>query len=125
MVRNHSNEIQMGFIIFASSKRKYFWMEKDISAYRKYIRIFWYVYGLGVVAIFLMFFMIAQGWLGFMPTFEDLENPESLLASEVVSSDGIVLGKYFYKENRSSVLYYWMLWLRPKTFGFTNIQELT
>lgn len=80
-------------------------MEKDISAYRKYIRIFWYVYGLGVVAIFLMFFMIAQGWLGFMPTFEDLENPESLLASEVVSSDGIVLGKYFYKENRSSVRY--------------------
>jgi penicillin-binding protein 1A len=79
-------------------------MDKDISVYKKYLRIFWIVYGTGVVAISLMFFMIAQGWLGFMPTFEDLENPESLLASEVVSSDGVVLGKYF-KENRSYVNY--------------------
>lgn len=79
-------------------------MDKDISVFKKYIRIFWVVYGLGVVALFLMFFMIAQGWLGFMPSFEDLENPESLLASEVVSSDGVLLGKYF-KENRSFVNY--------------------
>lgn len=79
-------------------------MGKDISVYKKYIRIFWIIYVTGVVAVFLMFFMIAQGWLGFMPSFEDLENPESLLASEVVSSDGVVLGKYF-KENRSYVNY--------------------
>ncbi len=79
-------------------------MNKDISVYKKYLRIFWYVYAMGVVAVFVMFFMIAQGWLGFMPSFEDLENPENLLASEVVSSDGVVLGKYF-KENRSFVNY--------------------
>jgi len=79
-------------------------MEKDISTYKKYIRIFWIVYASGVAAVFLMFFMIAQGWLGYMPTFEDLENPESLLASEVVSADGVILGKYF-KENRSFVRY--------------------
>jgi len=80
-------------------------MEKDISVYKKYIRIFWYVFASGVIAVFLMFFMIAQGWLGFMPTFEDLENPESLLASEVVSADNVVLGKYFFKENRTFVGY--------------------
>jgi len=80
-------------------------MERDITVYKKYIRIFWYVYGLGVVAVFGLFFMIAEGWLGFMPTFEDLENPESLLASEVVSADNVDLGKYFYKENRSFVKY--------------------
>lgn len=51
-----------------------------------------------------MFFMIAKGWLGFMPTFEDLENPESMFASEVVSADGVIMGKYF-KENRSFVKY--------------------
>jgi penicillin-binding protein 1A len=79
-------------------------MGKDISVYKKYIRIFWYLYSAGVVAVFLMFFMIAQGWLGFMPSFEDLENPESLLASEVVSADGVVMGTYF-KENRSFVNY--------------------
>ncbi|MBA4408268.1 MAG: transglycosylase domain-containing protein [Bacteroidota bacterium] len=80
-------------------------MNKDISVYKKYIRIFWVVYASGVLAILLMFLMIAQGWLGFMPSFEDLENPENLLASEVVSADGVVLGKYFYKENRSFVSY--------------------
>ncbi|MBV5311848.1 MAG: transglycosylase domain-containing protein [Prolixibacteraceae bacterium] len=80
-------------------------MEKDISVYKKYIKIFWYVFASGVIAVFLMFFMIAQGWLGFMPTFEDLENPESLLASEVVSADNVVLGKYFFKENRTFVGY--------------------
>jgi penicillin-binding protein 1A len=79
-------------------------MNKDISVYKRYIRIFWYVYVTGVVSVFLLFFMIAQGWLGFMPSFEDLENPESLLASEVVSADGVVMGKYF-KENRTFVNY--------------------
>lgn len=79
-------------------------MGKDISVYKKFIRIFWILYTAGVVAVFLLFFMIAQGWMGFMPSFEDLENPESLLASEVVSSDGVVLGTYF-KENRSFVNY--------------------
>lgn len=79
-------------------------MDKDISVFKKYIRIFWWIYGAGVLLVFLLFFMIAQGGLGMMPTFEDLENPESLLASEVVSSDGVVLGKYF-KENRSFVNY--------------------
>ncbi len=79
-------------------------MDKDISVYKKYLRVFWVLYATGVVAVFLMFFMIAQGWLGYMPSFEDIENPESLLASEVVSSDGVVMGKYF-KENRSFVKY--------------------
>lgn len=79
-------------------------MERDISVYKKYIRTFWITYASIVVAVFLMFFMMAEGWFGFMPTFEELENPESLLASEVVSADHVVLGKYF-KENRSFVKY--------------------
>lgn len=79
-------------------------MDKSISVYKKYIRIFWYCYAAAVLSVFLMFFAIAQGWLGFMPTFEDLENPESLFASEVISDDGQVLGKFF-KENRSYVKY--------------------
>jgi penicillin-binding protein 1A len=79
-------------------------MNKDISVFKKYIRLFWVLYVSGVLAIMLLFFMIAQGWLGYMPSFEDLENPENLLASEVISADGVVLGKYF-KENRSYVDY--------------------
>jgi penicillin-binding protein 1A len=79
-------------------------MERDISNFKKYIRIFWITFASGVAAVFLLFFLIAEGWLGFMPTFEDLENPESLLASEVVSIDSVILGKYF-MENRTFVNY--------------------
>jgi penicillin-binding protein 1A len=55
--------------------------------------------------VLLLFFGIAKGWLGFMPTFEDLENPESILASQVVSSDSRVLGTLFFTENRTYVGY--------------------
>lgn len=40
--------------------------------------------------------------MGDLPTFEDLENPKSSLASEVISADGAVIGKYFI-QNRSNV----------------------
>lgn len=40
--------------------------------------------------------------MGFMPTFEDLENPENNLASQVFSSDGELLGTYFL-QNRTFV----------------------
>lgn len=39
-----------------------------------------------------------------MPTFEELENPKSNLASEIYSADGKLLGKYFI-ENRSNATY--------------------
>jgi penicillin-binding protein 1A len=39
-----------------------------------------------------------------MPSFEDLENPDSNLATEIISSDGVVIGKYFAK-NRSQLKY--------------------
>lgn len=41
---------------------------------------------------------------GFMPSFEELENPKSNLASEVISADQELLGKY-YIENRSNIHY--------------------
>ena len=39
-----------------------------------------------------------------MPSFDELENPDSNLATEIISSDGVVLGQ-FYRENRSPVTY--------------------
>ena len=41
---------------------------------------------------------------GTLPGFEELENPQSNLASRVYSSDGVELGKY-YKENRTNAKY--------------------
>ena len=41
---------------------------------------------------------------GTLPGFEELENPQSNLASRVYSADGVELGKY-YKENRTNTKY--------------------
>ena len=79
-------------------------MTDENSPFRKYIRHFWGLFaGVAIVVIFL-FFLIARGVLGFMPTFEDLENAESVLASQVISDDDKLLGTYF-SENRTFVNY--------------------
>lgn len=71
---------------------------------RKYIKNFWIFYFSVIVFIFLLFLIISMGWLGFMPSFEELENPRSNLASEIISADQQILGTY-YIENRSNVTY--------------------
>ena len=76
-------------------------LEKDINYYKKK---FWkiFFYGLGGVMVFFLF--ASWGLFGSMPSFEDLENPDSNLATEIISSDGVILGKYFEK-NRSQLKY--------------------
>jgi len=68
--------------------------------FHKYIRNFWIIYGASVLFILFLFILTSFGGLGFMPTFEELENPKSNLASEVYSADQVLLGKY-YIENRT------------------------
>ncbi|MEH6407677.1 MAG: transglycosylase domain-containing protein [Leeuwenhoekiella sp.] len=75
--------------------------KQDFSTYKKW---FWIIFagGLGVLA--LMFLLAGWGVFGKLPTFEELENPENNLATEVLSADGKTLGK-FYNENRTPVKY--------------------
>ena len=54
--------------------------------------------------MFLYVFMISAGVFGKLPSFEELENPKSNLATEVYSSDQVLLGKYYY-QNRSNAHY--------------------
>lgn len=79
-------------------------MEKEKNNFKKYTLGFWGLYLLGIVLTFVLFFSIAKGKLGEMPSFEELENPQSLLASEVIARNGVVLGRYF-RENRTYVSY--------------------
>ena len=44
------------------------------------------------------------GIFGPLPTFEQLESPKNNLATEIISEDGVLLGKYFL-ENRSNIRY--------------------
>jgi penicillin-binding protein 1A len=74
---------------------------KDITYYKKK---FWKIYFYGLGALSLFFLLASWGLLGSMPSFEDLENPDSNLATEVISSDGVTIGK-FYNENRTSIKY--------------------
>jgi penicillin-binding protein 1A len=70
----------------------------------KYLKRFWVSYLVLIALIALFFISVAFGLFGKMPTFEELENPKSNLATEVISSDGKLLGKY-YIENRSNTHY--------------------
>lgn len=67
----------------------------------KYTAYFWVFFLLGAGAVGLFFYLISIDVFGKLPTFEALENPKSELASEIISSDGEVLGKYF-RQNRSN-----------------------
>lgn len=55
-----------------------------------------------VAFLFAFVLAVSNNMMGDLPTFEELENPKSSLASEVISSDGAVIGKYFI-QNRSNV----------------------
>jgi penicillin-binding protein 1A len=69
------------------------------------IRIMWWTFG-GLWVLFLLFFtFFSIGWLGVeIPSFEMLENPNSIQVSEVISDDGEVIG-YIGIENRSDITY--------------------
>lgn len=71
---------------------------------KKYIVWFWVLVFAGLFSVFMVFFLAANEFLGDMPSFEELENPNSNLASQVMSSDSKVLGVYFY-QNRTNARY--------------------
>ena len=71
---------------------------------KKAIRVLWSIFGIGIVLVIIFFFCIAKGVFGTMPTFEELENPQTNLTTQIISCDGKVLGSY-YVENRSNVRY--------------------
>jgi len=73
--------------------------KQGMSKFSKWI---WRLFLGGLVALFIVFMLAALDVFGTLPTFEELENPENNLATEVISIDGETLGKY-YRENRTPV----------------------
>jgi len=74
------------------------------NPFSTYIKWFWILVLGGTGSIILIFLLASWGVFGPLPTFEELENPEKNLATEVISLDGQTLGKYAY-ENRTPVKY--------------------
>ena len=78
-------------------------MEKNKATnFKKYIKWFWGII-LGFFSLLIvLFFLTSIDVFGDLPTFEELENPENNLATEIISSDGKTLGKYA-AENRTPI----------------------
>ncbi|WP_407266609.1 penicillin-binding protein 1A [Tenacibaculum maritimum] len=81
-------------------------MTKETTTnFTKYVKWFWLIILGGLSSITLMFLLASWGAFGPLPSFEELENPKSDLATEVISSDGKTLGKYYIKANRTPIQY--------------------
>ena len=72
----------------------------------KVIKWLWVAFAAFVLFVFVAFLAISKGWIGNMPSVEELENPIDKFATQVISSDGELLGTYSYsRENRVWVDY--------------------
>ncbi|MBQ5617998.1 MAG: penicillin-binding protein [Alistipes sp.] len=71
---------------------------------KRVVRLMWLVVMVPVAMGFLMLTLAALGAFGRMPSFEELENPKSNLATEIYGDDGHVIGTFFV-QNRSYVQY--------------------
>src|SRR5690554_7366089 len=79
--------------------------KKATNNFSKYIKWFWGLLGGGIAFVGLLFLLASVGAFGEMPSFEELENPSSNLASEIISADGKTIGKLYLNENRTPIKY--------------------
>jgi penicillin-binding protein 1A len=75
-------------------------MAKSKKDDKKFVKLFWKIAaGLVLIPILLI---LTVAIFGNLPDFKKLENPDTPLATKILSSDGVVLGK-FYNANRTLV----------------------
>ena len=73
---------------------------------KKIVYILWGMLAAGVLVIVIGFVGIWNGWIGYMPPVEDLQNPIDKYATQIYSSDGKVIGTWnLNKDNRIHVPY--------------------
>lgn len=71
-----------------------------------FVRLLWTLIILFVLGAGVAFYAISEGWIGYMPPIEDLQNPINRFATQVYSSDGKLMGTWSYnRENRVLVDY--------------------
>jgi penicillin-binding protein 1A len=76
--------------------------KKKITSFKKYLKWFWGIILGGFTLVLVLFLYTAWDPLYALPSFEELENPQTNLATEVISIDGKTIGKYA-KENRTPI----------------------
>ncbi len=73
--------------------------------FNTYIKWFWKLFFLAILLIILFFLLASWGVFGKLPDHTVLENPKTNLATEIISSDGKTLGKFYFDDNRTPVKY--------------------
>ena len=73
--------------------------------YKIFLIWFWCLFIGGLATAFFVIWLITKGALGYLPPLEELQNPKNSFASEVISADGVSLGRYYRHENRVGVQY--------------------
>lgn len=69
--------------------------------------VFWSIVLIGFLFISGIFISINNGWIGYVPPIEELQNPKNKYASEIISSDGQTLGTFYTaRDNRINTSYY-------------------
>jgi penicillin-binding protein 1A len=79
--------------------------KKGGNPFKVALRFFWTVFALGVLSVITIFSSAALGLLGQMPELKQLENPKTNLATQILSSDGVVLGKFYFNDNRTPIAF--------------------
>ena len=79
--------------------------KKGGNPFKTALRFFWATVALGILSVITLFSSAALGLLGQMPELQQLENPKTNLATQILSSDGVVLGKFYFNDNRTSIAY--------------------
>lgn len=79
--------------------------QHNMSLTTKWMLWLWGILVAGIIAIVVIFWMITQGMLGYLPPLDELQNPKNKFATEIISSDMQLLGRYYRNENRVSVEY--------------------
>src|SRR5574344_2143003 len=86
------------YCIFAFKK------QNNCKMRKKFVRFLWGIIMVSVLIVALMFTAIWNGWIGYMPDMEELQNPIDRYATQVYSADGKVIGTWnMNKENRIHV----------------------
>lgn len=76
--------------------------EQNKTGKKRSVKLLWKAFWIGVVAFNLLIIFINLGWLGYMPSMKELENPSSALSSDVYAADGTLIGRYYVQDRSTS-----------------------
>ena len=79
--------------------------KKGGNSFKVALRFFWAAFAFGMLSVITLFSSVASGIWGQMPEIQQLENPKTNLATQILSSDGVVLGKFYFNDNRTPIAF--------------------